>query len=241
MGLGVPEAMMLLGGLDVIGGMTANQQQVAASREQMDFQERMSSTAYQRAMQDMREAGLNPMLAAKVGAASTPAGAMPQIRNVLGEAVGRISSAASAVKTPYEVDKVGAEILKIGAETGVSQARAREINQSINLMAQQQMTETQRSNLVYQQVQKLKAEVGYQRALTFLKELEADAYGYMQKEWFNPYTGKLLMEFAKEGGDLIMKAVGPAVIGRAIKSSRGGKGFLPAKPPVMGKPVWARP
>lgn len=233
-------AMMIMGGLDVIGGMAANQQQVGLGREQMAFQERMSSTAYQRAMQDMREAGLNPMLAAKVGAASTPAGAMPQIRNVLGEAVGRMTSAATAAKAPFEVDKVLKEIDKIGADTEVSWERKREIAQSINLMAQQQMTETQRSNLVAQQVKKLVQEVGYAQAQRFLKELEADAYGYMQKEFFNPYTGKLIMEFTSEAGNLISKFVGPAVIGRALKKS--GKGFQRYSPQGnMGKPVWARP
>ena len=42
---------------------------------QMDFQERMAGSQYQRGMRDMRKAGLNPLLAYKQGGAASPAGA----------------------------------------------------------------------------------------------------------------------------------------------------------------------
>lgn len=46
-----------------------------AAQRQMEFQERMSNSAYQRATEDMRAAGINPMVAFQQGGASSPAGA----------------------------------------------------------------------------------------------------------------------------------------------------------------------
>lgn len=52
-----------------------NSANASMAREQMAFQERMASTAYQRAAKDMEAAGLNRILAATQGAAPSPQGA----------------------------------------------------------------------------------------------------------------------------------------------------------------------
>lgn len=73
--------------------MNYNSAEALANRQ---FQERMSSTSYQRAVEDMKKAGLNPILAFANGGASTPGGAGATIT---GASMGMPSSSALGVST----------------------------------------------------------------------------------------------------------------------------------------------
>lgn len=154
---------MIMGGLAMGGSLMSNlfqggrqdqaqnfnAQQAAISRDfsaeqaqkQMDFQERMSNTAYQRSMQDMKTAGLNPILAYERGGASSPSGAMasttsassptpPTPADMLGPAV---NTAMAHQKMTAELDniakdtrlkvaqgdKVDAESKNVAADTAI--------------------------------------------------------------------------------------------------------------------------
>lgn len=63
------------------GQASANDANKNMAREQMAFQERMSNSAHQRQVADMREAGINPMMSAMQSGASQPAGAMAVAQN----------------------------------------------------------------------------------------------------------------------------------------------------------------
>jgi hypothetical protein len=105
----IPAALIQAG-----GQIIANQQTAASTAKQMAFQKYMSNTAHQRQIADLKAAGLNPILSAKLGGASTPQGASYVAHNVGAAAVQGYSQGSSAkqVQTSTAIEQRTLDMLE---------------------------------------------------------------------------------------------------------------------------------
>lgn len=163
--MGFPGVGSLIGGLfGKKGAKDQNVASAAAAQKQMDFQERMSSTAHQREVADLRKAGLNPILSAHKGA-STPQGATYQPSNVGEAAVSSALKAAQATTIQYQNNLLQAQTAQsaaaakreladatyIGAKTMSEFRNVEKIEQdTITSQSQQQLNNAMKHNVVAQ-------------------------------------------------------------------------------------------
>lgn len=104
----------LAGGVaSAYGAYTQQQSSEKMAKDQMKFQERMSSTAHRRQVEDLRRAGLNPILSANKGA-SSPGGAMGLAQNIGGAGV---TSALQAQQNRANIQLADAQTRKLGWES----------------------------------------------------------------------------------------------------------------------------
>lgn len=130
------------GGLDFIGGLIGADMASNEAQSNRDFQQLMSNTAYQRAVADMKAAGLNPMLAYQHGGASTPGGSMAQPGRIGTAGIGPLGSAAAVIeRTKAETDLTKAKTEternmpeNVAARTARDRATVEEIGQRIKNM-----------------------------------------------------------------------------------------------------------
>jgi hypothetical protein len=110
LGGGLTGSGLFSGALGYLGTRKTNQAQEQLARQQMAFQAGQTGTEYQRAVEDMRKAGINPMLATKLGGASSATGAMAQLKD----------PTASA----REASLINAQIRNINSQTAKNSAQA---------------------------------------------------------------------------------------------------------------------
>lgn len=155
--------------LNFFGQESANKKAQAAAEHQMQFQEYMSNTAYQRAVKDLEKAGLNPMLAYMKGGSGAPgaAGAMAIPQSSTREAVSSAVSGFQAANMRAQNKLLEAQIGKTVAETAESVSRT-----NVNVADEALKNETSKHTI--QSAEELRSRIGVQSQQISLFQAQAD-------------------------------------------------------------------
>jgi hypothetical protein len=145
-----------IGGAAILGYRGAQETNAAsaqAASEQIAFQREMSNTAYQRQVEDLKAAGINPMMVTHLGGSSTPQGAMPMFVNPGAAAAGAGGAFGGALSSAAQAEKTGIESGILG-KTGLAQAKANleKTVADIGLTAQQTAKVVKDTELVAEQI-----------------------------------------------------------------------------------------
>lgn len=220
-------AALVTGGAGLIGGLLGQQATKSSAQNSIRFQREMAQNKYQYLVDDLKAAGLNPILGMS-GASAGPAGASAPVipyMNPVGEAVSSAVDVYQAGKQGQQVDKnievATHQIIKMQEEMYLiaSQAGTEGHKQAL-LSAQKSMVDLEKE-LVKGNTEKIAVEVaGLYEQLVDLKN-----QGAVSRTQFGR-----LMAFVKRATDAL-PGVGVLLGGRfGVGGPKGGgRGSLPSR------------
>lgn len=194
--------------VSAIGQNRANIQNRREAQRNRDFQARMSGTAIERRMADLRRSGLNPILAGKFDA-STPAGNMATMGNVGASAMQGMQAGSQSAKNVNQSKVIKAQVLNVAADTALKQAQANK-EQSADALLQNQ------ANLVHAQLPTARTAqetaVETRDKTKFEKEItQARIAGVKTEEafyaWINSADAAEIAKASGKAGPLLLQAI----------------------------------